>query len=349
MNGQLQEILNKKRKRKKYSEENLQNMQKSLSILEAAIVKVTNNWADQENFDEQIFSIKTAVDTSQADVKRFLGKSSGTHFFSGWDSLLFALLAALALRAFLVEPYQIPSGSMIPTLLVGDHLFVSKLRYGIINPFSSEPAYFVRWATPKPGDVIIFQAPSYVPSHAGQTWIKRVIALPGQTVRIANTVVFVDGEPYKHITPEKQVEYLDYFGAGSSGWFFNDDGEWREQDAMLTEERISKEVVHEIYTRLPDRRLPYETLWPENLSWSSLVGLNCDADSCTIKDGYVFVMGDNRGNSSDGRVWGAVPMNNIKGKAMFIWLSVDGFKNLIHIGKFALPDFRWSRWFTEIK
>ena len=77
-------------------------------------------------------------------------------------------------------------------------------------------------------------------------------------------------------------------------------------------------------------------------------GLSCTPDECTVKDGFVFVMGDNRDHSSDGRFWGAVPVDNIKGKALFIWVSVDGSEESVHAGKFTLPRFRWERLFRWI-
>ncbi len=348
MQTRLREILAKKKTRAKYSEAVLQKVESSLQNLQQTILKVQAEWSNQAKANEHVFALQSALASAQESMKTLLGKAMRQHFLSGWDSLLLALLAALALRAFIIEPFQIPSGSMIPTLLVGDHLFVSKLRYGIVNPFSKTPSYFVQWSTPKPGDVVVFEAPHYVGSHAGQTWIKRVVAGPGQTVHIENAVVHVDGRPYLHITPAKEVNYLDYFGAGSSGWIFSDDGVWREQEAMSTREQISEDVTHDIYMRLPGMRLPFEDQWPA-FSQPALPGLTCTSSECTVDDGYLLVMGDNRGNSSDGRVWGALPINNVKGKAIFVWMSVDGYRNLVKIGRFSLPDFRWSRWFTRIR
>jgi signal peptidase I len=347
MKTRLREILAKKKARAKYSSEALQKVESSLQNLQQTVLNVQAEWSNQAKANEHVVAIKSALVSAQESMKSLLGKTLRPHFLSGWDSLLMALLAALALRAFIIEPFQIPSGSMIPTLLVGDHLFVSKLRYGIINPFSKTPSYFVHWSTPKPGDVVVFEAPHYVGSHSGQTWIKRVIAGPGQSVRIENSVVYVDDKPYLHVTPAKEVNYLDYFGAGSS-WIFSDDGIWREQEAILTREQISEDVTHDIYMRLPERRFPFEDQWPA-FSQPALPGLTCTTSECIVKEGHFLVMGDNRGNSSDGRVWGALPIDNIKGKAIFVWMSVDGYRNLVKIGRFVLPDFRWSRWFTRIR
>ncbi len=348
MQTRLREILLKKKKRAQYSLDALNKAESSLENLKQVISNVQAEWPNQSKANEHIVAVQSALVIAQDSMKKLLGKAMRQHFLSGWDSLLMALLAALALRAFIIEPFQIPSGSMIPTLLVGDHLFVSKLRYGIINPFSKKPSYFVRWSTPKPGDVVVFEAPQYVGSHSGQTWIKRVVAGPGQTVHIENAVVYVDGKPYEHVTPEKEVNYLDYFGAGSSSWIFSDDGVWREQEAVWTREKISDDVTHDIYMRRLNHRLPFEDQWPTFFQ-SPLPGLSCTSSECTVKEGHLLVMGDNRGNSSDGRVWGALPIDNVKGKAIFVWMSVDGYKNLVKIGRFVLPDFRWERWFTRIR
>lgn len=77
-------------------------------------------------------------------------------------------------------------------------------------------------------------------------------------------------------------------------------------------------------------------------------GLYCSEQGCKVKEGHVFVMGDNRGNLADSRVWGALPVSRIKGKALFIWMSVDGSKQSLELGPFALPSFRFERWFTGI-
>lgn len=304
-----------------------------------------------------IKKVSLAESNAVASAQTFFGKSVGLKpsILSGWLSLALALAAAVSLRIFIVEPYQIPSGSMIPTLLVGDHLFVSKLSYGIMNPFSKEASYLVRWDTPKPGDVVVFQAPSYVPRHAGETWIKRVIANAGQTVRLEDTVVYVDGKPYAHVMPETDVRYKDFIGIGSQSSYSigSSEGFWETRNGLLTVEQIG-DVKHQIYQNPRNSRNDIEGNWPVfgfqklrlNCDWD--VGLDCGPAGCKVKEGYLFVMGDNRGFSSDGRCWGALPIDNVKGKALFIWMSVDGSEKSVDLGRFTLPAFRWSRWFQGI-
>lgn len=277
--------------------------------------------------------VKESLAHVDQTAKAFLGKLPRKGLLGGFESLTMALLGALALRILIVEPFQIPSGSMIPTLLVGDHLFVSKLSYGIMNPFSREPSYLVRWAAPQPGDVMIFEAPAYVPNNAGATWIKRVIAGPGQRIQIKNSLVNVDGRPYPHVIENQLVHYHDYYMSHNL---------WREEAALLTREQVTPEVTHDIYMANPEEN------WPRT-GQPKLTGLTCDDDSCLVDEGYVFVMGDNRGGSMDSRFWGALPINNIKGRALFIWMSVNGRNQSLSLGRFTLPEFRWARWFREIR
>ncbi|MES2504489.1 MAG: signal peptidase I [Myxococcota bacterium] len=271
----------------------------------------------------------------QVDVnaKAFLGKVPRKGLVGGFESLVFALLGALALRILIVEPFQIPSGSMIPTLLVGDHLFVSKLSYGVMNPFSRQPSYLVRWASPKPGQVMIFEAPEYVPSNAGATWIKRVIAGPGQRVQVKDSVVNVDGKPYQHVEKDKLIKFYDYYMSHNV---------WHELSAFENREEVTPSVTHAIYMAELDEK------WP-TADQRELPGLTCDENSCLVADGHIFVMGDNRGGSADSRMWGALPIDNVKGRALFVWMSVDGRKEWFSLGRFSLPQFRWSRWFGEIR
>lgn len=281
-------------------------------------------------------NLKTVTETLKhvdQTAKAFLNRLPRKGLLGRFESLVMALLAALALRILVVEPYQIPSGSMIPTLLVGDHLFVSKLSYGIMNPFSLKPSYLVRWAVPKPGDVMIFEAPSYVPNNSGVTWIKRVIAGPGQRIKIKKSVVIVDGMPYPHLTENQLMHYYDYYMS---------DNLWKENAALATEEQIKPLITHDIYMNNPEED------WPV-ADQPKLTGLTCDQDSCQVDDGYVFVMGDNRGGSMDSRVWGALSIEHIKGKALFIWMSVNGRNQSLSLGRFTLPEFRWARWFREIR
>ena len=203
------------------------------------------------------------------------------------ESIAIAVLIALFLRSFVVEAFKIPSGSMIPTLQVGDHIFVNKFIYGVRIPWTNvKLGMGVR--KPRRGEVIVFK----FPKDQDKDFIKRIVAVEGDTVEIRDNVVWVNGKPVErgHDTGTR-CEYED-FDELSSRWDHRRCDAWRETNGEHT----------------------YQTIFDRGgvpRSWPKL----------TIPAGNVFVMGDNRDNSHDSRFWGTVPFELIKGKAMIIWFS----------------------------
>lgn len=327
-----------KRARKGKSKPKLDD--KQLDVIEGARTALADALHDVEKpagkapTEAQLAHLTSKIAELEAVLQRELGnQTTGAAMFAQAKSLGFAFAVAVALRLFLVAPFQIPSGSMIPTLLIGDHLFVFRAMYGLQSPVGETPSYLVRWSIPKPGDVVVFEAPPWVPRNAGEDWIKRVIAGPGQRVKRVGQTVYVDDKPYTLLGEGKMMRYMDFTELGGGR------GRWDESVATYFEEEIPG-ATHSTFVDMP----PTTADWPNpGEPRVDQRGLSCTSEECTVKDGFVFVMGDNRDHSSDGRVWGAVPVDNIKGKALFIWVSVDGSGENLSLGKFTLPRFRWDR------
>lgn len=200
------------------------------------------------------------------------------------------LLAVLIIRSFLAEPFRIPTGSMIPTLEVGDFVLVSKFSYGLRLPVTNDK--FLDLGEPQRGDVVVFR----YPRDTKVDYIKRVIGLPGDTISYRNKQLFINGEPAK----------LSYKG-------------------MNEESGASK-------------------YWEEFEGFSHMLqhmGRPSQDLSYSVPEGHYFVMGDNRDASSDSRVWGFVPEENLVGKAFLIWMNLDTGDNFINV-------FNWSSAYERI-
>ncbi len=191
------------------------------------------------------------------------------------------LLIVLVLRSFLVEPFQIPSGSMIPTLEVGDFILVNKYTYGLRLPVVGTKIVDIN--EPKRGEVMVF-----IPPHDSRYFIKRVVGLPGDTIRYEDKVLYINDERVPS-QPIDQVEIEMPNGMMQSG-------------ILLTE--TLGEVEHETQIMNAPSRDGGRTVW-------------------VVPEGHYFMMGDNRDNSADSRVWGAVPEQNIVGKAFAVWMHKE--------------------------
>ena len=209
------------------------------------------------------------------------------------ESIGGAILVALLLRAFVFEPFHIPSGSMIPTLLVGDFIFVNKMSYGLRIPFTDPGRVHKLWERPpKRGDVVVF----INPQHPDVDYVKRVVGLPGDHIDIRENVLYVNG------AEQKRVEVGDYT--------YKDHSEYTDTDI---------DVVARMYIENLDGH-QHPILVRKDPVFQR-------AGSFVVEEGRVFMMGDNRDNSADSRVEGGIgqiPFSYIKGRASVIWISFGG-------------------------
>lgn len=209
-------------------------------------------------------------------------------------SLGSALLIVFVIRSSILEAFKIPSGSMIPTLFVGDHIFVNKFAYGLKIPFSDlitdHPIYLIQRDLPKRGDIIVF----IYPKDESLYYIKRVIGVPGDRIEMRNKVLYINQKIVSQDPiPESQTKAL---------LQTLDDPQYPESNISLYTEHLDS-VDHTIM--IDKSKFISESFEP----------ITVPADS-------LFVMGDNRDNSGDSRFWGFVPMKNVKGKAVVIWMSL---------------------------
>ncbi|MBN1864375.1 MAG: signal peptidase I [Victivallales bacterium] len=267
---------------------------KGRAELEVAMSSLKKAIASGEN--DRLVEAMTGLGEKVDRHLAFAKKSASREYI---ESIGIAVLVAVLLRLFVVEAFKIPSESMVPTLMVGDHIFVSKYRYGLSLPFVHQR--LVRFSDPKHGEVIVFIKPKSELSlpvefegdesdMAGTDFIKRIVGLPGDVVEMKRDILFINNKEI----PRCLV------GTSSYRTRLPFENKWRDGKAELWIEKHGE----------------FQYTIAESLS-----GHKDSFGPITVPPDRVFVLGDNRDNSNDSRYWGTVPFDNIKGRAMFIWWS----------------------------
>ncbi len=249
-----------------------------------------------------------AAPTAKPEEKETIGEVA--------RSGMIAILLALIVRTFLFEPFNIPSSSMVPNLLVGDYLFISKYSYGYSkHSFPFGIAGFegrIDAKLPNRGDVIVFK----LPVNTNIDYIKRLVGLPGDTIQMINGRLYINDE----VVPRKAKGMVEYKKEGG-----------QTQKVMEYVETLPGGTEHIIYEESDQGPLD-------------------NTEKYTVPEGHYFMMGDNRDNSQDSRVQslvGYVPYDNLEGRAEFLFFSTNGSAQVFEFWKWPSAT-RWSRIFSSI-
>lgn len=221
-----------------------------------------------------------------------------------WTAGLFPVIVMVfVLRSFLFEPFKIPSGSMIPTLLVGDLILVNKFHYGVRLPVINK--LIVPNNEPQRGDVMVFR----YPRDRSIDYIKRVVGVPGDEISYQNQRLFLNGVA---VPTQAQPDFYD-------------------EDSLRYAKRFNEKLATVEHGILVDPERQLFMPQNENFPYRENCQYSVNGMTCKVPAGHYFMMGDNRDNSMDSRFWGFVPNENIVGRAFFVWMN---FGDLGRIGAF---------------
>jgi signal peptidase I len=216
-------------------------------------------------------------------IKPSIGKRELEPWYLDWARSLFPVFAIVfLLRGFVAEPFRIPSGSMLPTLEIGDFILVNKFTYGLRLPIIYDKVVEIN--QPERGDIVVFR----YPLDNQTSYIKRLVGVPGDQIDVLGRSLYVNGERV----------------------YFEEAGQYTPTADSVHEQQIQ-------YLPRDDGFAKYATIFTRR----SLMDRR--ALSFSVPEGHFFMMGDNRDNSADSRVWGLVPEHNIVGKAFFVWMHYD--------------------------
>ncbi len=236
----------------------------------------------------------------------------------GAGSFAVAILIALTIRWAFMEAYVIPSSSMLPSLLVHDHIFVNKFVYGLRVPFTEK--WMVNFSDPKRGEVIVFK----YPDDMNLFYIKRVVGVPGDKIYYENGNLYINDVLVKNEIPQKRLSDI--------SWIKNEDFQGEGQGALSFFDHFEEKIGDQSFSVLL-RKGKISYYGPQ-----------------VVPENSYFVMGDNRDNSKDSRFWETtsfVPRDNLVGRAMFVWLSCD--ETLPVLTFLCNPlTLRWKRFFHSV-
>ncbi|MDP2000831.1 MAG: signal peptidase I [Rhodoferax sp.] len=247
---------------------------------------------------------KLGINQVDDDVTAAQSRLLAQPWWLDWTAGLFpVIMAVFFLRSFLFEPFKIPSGSMIPTLLVGDLILVNKFHYGVRLPVINKK--ITDGTAPARGDVMVFR----YPPKPSLDYIKRVVGIPGDEVAYLNKRLSING---KVIDTVALPEFFD-------------------QDTMRYFKQFEESLGEKKHGILNDDDRPAFVPGAEDFAFKENCRYSVEGVVCKVPEGHYFMMGDNRDNSLDSRFWGFVPDKNIVGRAFFVWMN---FSSLKRIGSF---------------
>lgn len=247
---------------------------------------------------------RMGIQKVDVDVEEAKGRLLMQPWWLDWTAGLFPVIAVVfLLRSFLFEPFKIPSGSMIPTLLVGDLILVNKFAYGLRLPVLNTK--ITAGTPPQRGDVMVFR----YPPQPSMDYIKRVVGVPGDEIAYLNKRLTVNGKPVE------TSALPDFF----------------DEDAMRYFKQFDEQLGEHRHRLITNADVPAFVQGASNFAHRDQCRYSVEGVVCKVPEGQYFMMGDNRDNSLDSRYWGFVPEANIVGKAFFVWMN---FGNPRRIGSF---------------
>ena len=244
---------------------------------------------------------RMGIQKNDVDVGEATGRILMQPWWLDWTAGLFPVIVSVfLLRSFLFEPFKIPSGSMIPTLLVGDLILVNKFTYGVRLPVINTK--ITQGTPPARGDVMVFR----YPPQPNLDYIKRVVGVPGDEVAYINKRLTINGKAID------TKEVPDFF----------------EEDAMRYFKQFEEQLSDRPHRLLNNPDVPAFVQGASNFAYRENCRYSVEGVVCKVPEGHYFMMGDNRDNSLDSRYWGFVPDANIVGKAFFVWMNFGNFKRI---------------------